>query len=213
MQSEYHSPAIAKQLNRETGHKSEHAPRYRGVSYTTPINAAKEAVPVIDLADRLAGPAKLRRAGATFVTNCLVLGHEDRVPSFVVYPQSNSWYCHGCLEGGDVVELYRLAHGYDQREAHTAAAYLLMEFGHEVPQRPPAWWRKQERQRHTRDAVEEAKVRRVQRRLYRWLFAPKIARLEDKDERAEEARMAWEDCGQIARLMLAEFRQHGKVSA
>jgi len=27
--------------------------RYRGVSYTRPIDAAKEAVPVIDLADRL----------------------------------------------------------------------------------------------------------------------------------------------------------------
>src|SRR5919107_1267468 len=127
--------------------------RYRGVSYTRPIDAANEAVLVIDLADRLAGPGKMRRVGKTWATNCLLPNHEDRTPSFVVYPETNSWYCFSCLRGGDVVELARLAWGYDEREAHVAAAYLLMEFGHEVPQRPSRWHRKQERQRRTRDAI------------------------------------------------------------
>jgi len=47
------------------------ASRCRGVSYTRPMDAAKEAVPAIDLADRLAGPGKMRRAGETWATNCL----------------------------------------------------------------------------------------------------------------------------------------------
>jgi len=62
---------------------------YRGVSYTRPIDAAKEAVPVIDLADRLAGPGKMPCAGERWATNCLLPNHEDRPPSFVIYPETN----------------------------------------------------------------------------------------------------------------------------
>jgi DNA primase len=111
--------------------------RYRGASYTRPIDAAKESVQVIDLADRLGGPGSLRRVGKEWAGRCLLPDHEDRSPSFTVNPEKNVFFCHGCLRGGDVVELARLAWGYDQRDAHVAAAMLLMEFGHEVPQRPP----------------------------------------------------------------------------
>src|SRR5215210_246553 len=145
----------------------ERIPRYRGVSYTTPIDAAKEAVQVIDLADRLSGPGGLRRVGKEWVGRCALPDHEDRSPSFTVNPEKNVFFCHGCLRGGDVVELARLAWGYDQRDAHTAAAMLLMEFGHDIPERPPAWFRKQERQRPVRDALEDAKVKSTQRRLMR----------------------------------------------
>jgi hypothetical protein len=185
--------------------------RYRGVSYTRPIDAAKEAVPVIDLADRLCGPGAMRRIGREWVGHCVIPDHEDRTPSFTVNPEKNVWFCHGCLQGGDVVALARLAWGYDHRDAHIAAAQVLHMFGHEIPERPPAWHRKQKRQGGIRDALEQAKVRRVQRRLYRWLFAPIIARFEDEDERLEEARIAWEDCGQIARLMVCRAR--GEMAA
>src|SRR5215210_7907062 len=142
-------------------------PRYRGVSYTRPIDAAKEAVQVIDLADRLCGPGGLRRVGKEWVGRDPLPDHEDRSPSFTVNPEKNVWFCHGCLRGGDVVELARLAWGYGQRDAHVAAAVLLMEFGFEVPERPPSYFRKQERQAGVRDALYKAKVRRAQRRLYR----------------------------------------------
>jgi DNA primase len=171
----------------------ERIPRYRGVSYTRPIHAAKEAVPVVDLADRLAGPGKMRRVGKTWATNCLLPNHEDRTPSFVVYPETSSWYCFSCLRGGDVVELARLAWGYDEREAHTAAAMLLMEFGHEVPQRPLAWFRKQRRQRHTRAAIEETKKAIVRRRLFRHLILPLIDAIEDEEEHNRELDRAWSE--------------------
>jgi hypothetical protein len=181
--------------------------RYRGDSYVRPIDTAKAAVPVIDLAGRLAGPGKMRRVGKTWATNCLLPNHEDRTPSFVVYPETNSWYCFSCLRGGDAVELARLAWGYDEREAHVAAAYLLMEFGHEVPQRPPAWFGKQQRQAPVRRALEGAARRRCQRRIYCWLFAPIVARLEDETERLEEARASWKDADQIAAMLVARARR------
>jgi hypothetical protein len=116
----------------------------------------------------------------------------------VVYPETNSWFCFSCLAGGDVVELARLAWGYDQRDAHVAAAMLLMEFGFEVPQRPPAWFRKQERQRHTRDAIEETKKNVVRRRLFRHLILPLIDAIENKEEHNRELDRAW---GEFQRLM------------
>jgi len=100
--------------------------RYRGVSYTRPIDAAKEAVPVIDLADRLTVHDGLRRVGKEWVGRCPLPHHDDRSPSFTVNPEKNLFFCHGCLRGGDVVELARLAWGYDRRDAHVAAALLLL---------------------------------------------------------------------------------------
>jgi DNA primase len=179
----------------------ERIPRYRGVSYVRPIDAAKEAVPVIDLADRLCGPGSLRRVGKEWVGRCPLPDHEDRSPSFTVNAEKNVFFCHGCLQGGDVVELYRLAEEFDQREAHTAAAMLLMEFGFEVPQRPPAWHRKQERQKPVRDAIEEVKARSAQRRLMRTL-APLMASIEDTEERREEALRIWCDLEEVARLVV-----------
>jgi DNA primase len=172
--------------------------RYRGVSYTRPIDAAKEAVPVIDLADRLGGPGSLRRVGKEWVGRCLIPGHEDRSPSFTVNPEKNVWFCHGCLRGGDVVELARLAWGYDQRDAHVAAATLLMEFGHEVPQRPPAWFRKEARQRHTRTAIEETRKNIVRRCLFRRLILPLIDVIEDEEEHNRELDRAWSEFQRLA---------------
>jgi DNA primase len=167
--------------------------RYRGGSYTKPIDAAKEAVPIIDLADRLAGPGGLRRVGKEWAGRCVLPDHEDRSPSFTVNPEKNVFFCHGCLRGGDVVELARLAWEYDQREAHVAAAELLLEFGHEVPERPPAWFRKQERQRHTRDAIEEVKKNIVRRRLFKHLILPLVDTIEDEEEHNRELDRAWSE--------------------
>ena len=178
--------------------------RYRGISYTSPINAAKEAVPVIDLADRLTGPGGLRRVGKEWAGRCPLPDHEDRSPSFTVNPEKNLWWCFGCLRGSDVVELYRLYHGYDQREAHTAAAMLLMEFGHTPPERPPAWFRKNERQRRTRELMEDARLEAATRRLWRYVFAPIVDEIEDEAERKKMAAGLLPKVQAYARHMLAD---------
>jgi DNA primase len=167
--------------------------RYRGVSYTRPIDAAKEAVPTIDLADRLTGPGGLRRVGKEWVGRCPLPDHADRSPSFTVNAEKNVFWCFGCLRGGDVVELARLAYGYDQRDAHIAAAEVLLEFGQPVPERPAAWHRKQERQKSTRDAIEETKKGIVRRRLFKHLILPMLEAIEDEEEHARELDRAWAD--------------------
>jgi hypothetical protein len=181
------------------------APRYRGVSYTRPIDAAKEAVQVIDLADRLCRAGGLRRVGKEWAGRCVLPDHEDRSPSFTVNPEKNVFFCHGCLRGGDVVELARLAWGYDQRDAHTVAAMLLLEFGHEVPQRPPSWHRRQERQKEIRDAIDWERIEHIRLLVFRLVWAPWLRRLPEWS-REEATQSAWERSHSIA-LRLYEQRR------
>src|SRR5215204_4602414 len=201
MEAEYHNPNPTNTPNTR---------RYRGISYTSPINAAKEAVPVIDLADLLLGPGRMRRVGKEWAGRCPLPDHEDRSPSFTANREKNVWVCHGCLRGGDVVELYRLYHGYEQREAHTAAAMLLLEFGHTPPERPPAWFRKNERQRRTRELIEDARLESLTRRLWKYVFAPIVETIEDEEERQEIARKLWSATELRAGQMIAE--RHGAMT-
>jgi hypothetical protein len=76
-----------------------------------------------------------------------------------------------------------------------------MEFGFEVPQRPPAWFARQARQKPVRDALEDAKVRSAQRRLMRRL-EPYLARIEDDAERRAEAFAVWEELEIPARMIV-----------
>ncbi len=176
----------------------ERIPRYRGLSYVRPIDAAKEAVTVIDLAGRLCGPGGLRRVGKEWAGRCPLPDHEDRSPSFTVHAEKNVFFCHGCLRGGDVVALARLAWEYDERDAHVAAAMLLLEFGHEIPERPQAWRSKQARQHHTREAIEETRKNIVRRRLFKHLILPLLDTIEDEQEREQELRRAWYEFKRLA---------------
>jgi DNA primase len=153
-------------------------PHPRGVSYRKPIDAAKEAVSVLELAERLASEQgkKLMGHGDERFTSCLLPGHDDRSPSFYANVKKNAWFCHSCQIGGDVVRLAQLAWGYPVEESHVAAAELLWRFGHDLPKRPPAWFRKQERQKPIRNAIAQARFEHLRRRLFRALFAPALSR-------------------------------------
>jgi len=160
--------------------------RYRSVSYTRPIDEAKRLVPIPDLAEKLAGPGV--RRGREIAFRCPL--HDDHDPSLRVDPDKGVWFCDPCLVGGDVVELARLAWGYDQRDAHVAAAMLLMEFGYEVPQRPPAWVRRQKRQRSVRDRIDAERVEHVRMLVFRLIWMPWLRQL-PKWVREEATESAW----------------------
>ncbi len=180
-------------------------PERRGLSRRTVIEAAKEAVLTVDFADQLCGPGQMRTVGDKRRARCPLPDHEDNSPSFTVYPSNNSWFCYGCLRGGDVIELARFAWSYPKSRVAEAAAMLLMEFGHGVPQRSGSWFRKQERQRPIRDGLAAVRVRSLQRRLFR-LFEPMISKILDPEERAAEARRVWEDLAPLA-VQLYELRR------
>jgi DNA primase len=184
-------------------------PERRGVSRKTVIEAAKEKIPTIDLADRLAAgqDGRWRKVGAEWVRNCVLPDHEDKTPSFCVDPDKNVWFCHGCLRGGDVIELARFAWGYEKHEVAMASANLLHEFGHPIPKRPKPWYRKQERQKLLRDAINRARIEHLRRRLFRRFFLPSLVRIEDPEERKAEAGAFWEATEPLARMMLERLAE------
>jgi DNA primase len=65
---------------------------------------------LVAIEDVIARYVPLRRGGQNYlVARCPF--HEDRNPSFVVYPQTQSFYCFGCREHGDVLSfLMRMEH-------------------------------------------------------------------------------------------------------
>ncbi|MEZ4503154.1 MAG: DNA primase [Dehalococcoidia bacterium] len=58
---------------------------------------------------------RLRREGRRLVGLCPF--HEDRSPSFSVYPETQSFHCFGCGASGDVIDFVRRAEGLGFREA------------------------------------------------------------------------------------------------
>jgi len=62
------------------------------------IQAVKERIDIVDL---VSADVRLQKAGRTFKGLCPF--HQERTPSFVVYPESGTWHCFGaCATGGDV---------------------------------------------------------------------------------------------------------------
>ena len=57
----------------------------------------------------------LRKAGKALVGLCPL--HNEKRPSFYIYPETNSCWCYGCNQGGNVINLVRLLHGYSFKEA------------------------------------------------------------------------------------------------
>jgi hypothetical protein len=174
-------------------------PERRGVSCRSVIEAAKEAVPTIDLANLLCGPGQMRRVGDRWVAKCPIPGHDERTPSFTVYLGTNSWFCFGaCQRGGDVVDL-AAAWGYGEGEMAIAAAGLLYRFGCPIPERPASWYAKQERQKPVSNGIESALISTARRRIYKRYFEPIIAATVDPEDRAHDEQGLWE-----ATLPLAE---------
>jgi hypothetical protein len=91
-----------------------------------------------DRASRQRASGTPRHRGGSFSGACARRNHEDRVPSFTINPEKNVWWCHECLRGGNVIELARFVWGYEKHEVAMAAADLLHEFGHPIPERPPS---------------------------------------------------------------------------
>jgi hypothetical protein len=92
------------------------------------LEAVKERVPVIDVADLLCGPAGnrsgWRRVGDLWVARCPLPDHKCPWSfSFTVSIDENRWYCCECRVEGDVLDLYAFAGTYtDKAQALTALA-------------------------------------------------------------------------------------------
>lgn len=69
-----------------------------------------QSVPIENLINQ-----PLRKSGKALVGLCPL--HQERHPSFHVYPESNSCWCYGCNQGGNVISFIKLLYGYSFKEA------------------------------------------------------------------------------------------------
>lgn len=79
------------------------------------IDAAdvKARVDIVDIAGRY---TFLKKSGRNFSGKCPL--HEEHSPSFMVYPDRQTWHCYGaCNRGGDVIDLVMTAERVDFRRA------------------------------------------------------------------------------------------------
>lgn len=58
---------------------------------------------------------QLRKTGVRFIALCPF--HNEKHPSFVVFPETNTFYCFGCGEHGDAIKLTMELEGVDFKQA------------------------------------------------------------------------------------------------
>lgn len=69
----------------------------------------------IDIEDVISSYVNLKSRGKTLVGLCPF--HNEKTPSFTVYPESRSFYCFGCGAGGDIISFVRRMDNLDYVEA------------------------------------------------------------------------------------------------
>ena len=70
-----------------------------------------KSVPIQDLVSL----DKVHETGGKIVAICPF--HAEKTGSFTIYPDTNSWYCYGCTEGGDNISFIQQYHSVGFREA------------------------------------------------------------------------------------------------
>ena len=155
-------------------------------SFSKALKTVKRAVELTAYAGEL---TTLRRSGATLVGCCPLPNHEDRTPSFTVWPDNDSWWCFGCARGSDVIYLYYHLHGCS--EMWEALVGLSLECGVELPGCSESRHRATLRKAEYRDAAYRVLGDVPKRRLYRTLVLLYIDQIEDPEEHERGLERSW----------------------
>ncbi len=78
-------------------------------------DAVSEIREKLDIAEIIGEKVVLRKAGRNLKGLCPF--HQEKTPSFVVFPEGQSFHCFGCGKGGDLFTFYMEREGVDFREA------------------------------------------------------------------------------------------------
>ena len=65
------------------------------------IAGLKDKIDILTLFSNLG--IQLHKKGATYWCCCPI--HNEKTPSFAVYPDKKTWHCYGCGRGGDAIAL------------------------------------------------------------------------------------------------------------
>ncbi len=86
---------------------------------------------LVAIEDVIGTQVELRPSGQVLVGRCPF--HEDRTPSFAVYPGARRFYCFGCGKRGDVITFVRELEGLSFLEALDALERLTGTYGTQIP--------------------------------------------------------------------------------
>jgi hypothetical protein len=150
--------------------------------------AIRDAVPIEEVAQRY---THLEPFGgkAWFTGRCPLPDHEDKTPSFYIYPPGR-YHCYGCGGSGDVVDLE--FHCGDYSELWEAMISLAVEYGVELPGRSERWHKAQQRRVTYLDWAYEVIGEELSRRVFKVSVLPFIDAIIDQREREEALSRAWE---------------------
>ena len=95
-----------------------------------------------DIASIVSQYVTLKKAGRNLVGLCPF--HDERNPSFFVYPEQQSWHCFGCNTGGDAFSFIMKKEGLDFGEA---LSLLAQRAGVTIPSRAGRDEEKEEKER------------------------------------------------------------------
>lgn len=80
------------------------------------MSVSEEVKQRIDIVDLISRYTPLKRSGATYKGLCPF--HNERTPSFIVFPQTQTWHCFGaCGDGGDIFRFVMRKENLDFRDA------------------------------------------------------------------------------------------------
>src|SRR4051794_36854359 len=85
-----------------------------------------------DMVGLVSNYVQLKRAGRNFKGLCPF--HQEKSPSFIVFPESGTFHCFGCGKGGDAITFYKEAERVDFKEA---LGELAKRAGVEIRSAPP----------------------------------------------------------------------------
>ncbi|GHO44254.1 DNA primase [Ktedonospora formicarum] len=69
----------------------------------------------VDIVEEISLIVTLQKSGKSLKGLCPF--HNERTPSFYVYPETQTWHCFGCNEGGDIFSFVEKQQGQEFREA------------------------------------------------------------------------------------------------
>ncbi len=98
-----------------------------------PQTYIQELIARTNIEELIGSYTQLKRAGRTYKGLCPF--HSERTPSFVVYPDNQSFYCFGCGAGGDAITFVKKINNLDYVES---VKFLASRAGMKLPEEDDA---------------------------------------------------------------------------
>ncbi len=80
-----------------------------------PANSIEQIKDRLDIVDIIGEKVTLKKTGRSYKGLCPF--HQEKTPSFVVFPESQHFHCFGCGKSGDLFTFYELSQKVEFREA------------------------------------------------------------------------------------------------